>query len=230
MSRDAAHSNPKSKPTHSVPKRNLETSDSTHGPASAQPRCPSRPASAALGGRAQTRPPPGSSITQEAVTSASLGPPNPRCPVHPNTAPLGGPLPSRGPAGVRTARAGFRLARVSARPPPPSLSRRLSRPYSFLRLQAPSPPSRTETRGAERPDAGPESARCASSSRTPPSCRGKGERVRENFIKTPPKGGQAPHCACALAVPLKRADEGRACALWSLFPPTPFLSTPPGWG
>lgn len=158
------------------------------------------------------------------------GPPNPRCLVHPNTAPLGGPLPSRGPAGVRAARAGFRLARVSARPPPPRLSRRLSRPYSFLRLQAPSPPSRTETRGAERPDAGPESARCASSSRTPPSCRGKGERVRENFIKTPPKGGQAPHCACALAVPLKRADEGRACALWSLFPPTPFLSTPPGWG
>lgn len=43
MSRDAAHSNPKSKPTHSVPKRNLETFDSTHGPASAHSGAPPAP-------------------------------------------------------------------------------------------------------------------------------------------------------------------------------------------
>lgn len=227
MSRDPAHSNPKSKPTHSVPKRNLETSDSTRGPASAHPGAPpAPPAQPWAGERRRGRPKDPAPRRKQWprrrwTPRCHLGPPNPRRPVHPNTAPIRGPLPFRGPAGVRAARAGFRLARVSARLPPPRLSRRLSHPYSFLRLQAPSPPSRTETREAERLDAGPESARCASSSRTPPSCRGKGERVRENFIKTPPKGGQAPHCACALAAPLKRADEGRACALWSLLPSLP---------
>lgn len=193
MSRYPAHSNPKSKPTHSVPKRNLETSDSTRGPASAHPGAPpAPPAQPRAGERRRGRPKDPAPRRKQwprrrRTPRCHLGPPNPRRPVHPNTAPLRGPLPSRGPADVRAARAGFRLARVSARPPPPRLSHRLSHPYSFLRLQAPSPPSRTEIRGAETLDAGPESARCASSSRTPPSCRGKGSVSAKTLLKHRPK-------------------------------------------
>lgn len=45
------------------------------------------------------------------------------------------------------------------------------------------------------------------------------ERLFAKTLLTAPRGGQAPHCACAVVVPPEQAaDKGSGCALWALRP------------
>lgn len=179
--------------------------------------------------RVQTWLPAGSCASgQEAKTSASPEPhavtslvrrhsrtPGPRAPQQSYST---REAPSQGPAGVRAAKpaSGSHVCRPCRHLPASPGASLAPTPSSFSKL----PHLFHREKLKKRKDQVPiQKVRDASSQVVLRHLAGGKERLFAKTLLTAPRGGQAPHCACAVVVPPQRAaDNGGGCALWALRP------------